>query len=137
MTSKPLGDQLDSLDRLERRARRQDILLLALVLVIVLLAGVSTWQNRAVVDQADILARRAPVLTYIEKSSTQSACGQRLQAGYETALAQVVLGSLDKNPPAVADGKAALAKAYERLRRIDDICPPVDVPASQKETTTP
>ncbi|MCU1488306.1 MAG: hypothetical protein JWN67_5052 [Actinomycetia bacterium] len=108
---------------------------MTMAFIIALLAGGFAWQNRAIVDQADILARRAPTLAYIEESSSQAACVARLQAGYEAALARVVLAAFDNDQAAVAAARPDLAAAFDRLTRIDEICPPVKVPDSQKEPT--
>lgn len=120
------------------RARRSATRWRAATLAVVLLAAgaVARYEARmanledAVADQSQVLAARTPAIDYIEAQGEQQACVDKIEAEWQTAIANVVLAAVLPEPvpgvpppPQPEDFAEDLRNVLARLRHLDPILP--------------
>lgn len=137
MAADPSG--IPGFDRARRSATRWRAASFALAL-----AGIvaSVVLIRVVAEQSAVLAARNDAIAYIEAQGEQQACVDKVEAEWQTAVANVVLAAVlpeevpsQPPPPQPEDFAADLRAVLDKLARLDpalpsdrQLCPPPTPP---------
>lgn len=116
-----------AIDRLEARARKQTRWFMVMLAVAVFLGVLSVRQDSSQRDLIRLLTRRTPIIEHIEAATDQQVCADEIEAAYQEATTRLLVALVDGDRGAATRLRPDLETVLDLVKRIEDICPPVNV----------